>query len=84
MTTHTISNIRIQLEDGADTASMTAHAMAYHIRSEDAFKSEDTSYTASNLYDIELVRDKGDGLWKIKRWEIRMMWTVGDRGVIYG
>jgi hypothetical protein len=63
---------------------MTAHAMSYHVRPEDAFKPEDTSYTASSLYSIELVRDGRDGLWRMKRWEIRMMWTVGDREVLHG
>lgn len=82
VTSHVISNIRINLEDGADTASMTAHAMSYHIKPEDALKPEDTSYTASSLYDIDLVKDKEDGLWKIKRWGFQILWTTGDRAVL--
>ncbi|MCJ1312306.1 hypothetical protein MMC25_005980 [Agyrium rufum] len=88
VTTHVISNIRVELNDdggsGADTASMTAHALAYHIRPDDALKPEDTSYTASALYDIDLVKDGKDGLWKIKRWELKVLWTTGDRAVLYG
>lgn len=31
-TTHMVSNVRIDLKDGADTAKMTAHALAQHYR----------------------------------------------------
>jgi hypothetical protein len=84
VTTHVISNIRIEVEDGADTASMTAHAISYHIRPDDALKPEDTSYTASSLYSIDLVNDTDDGLWKIKKWEMKILWTTGDISVLHG
>jgi hypothetical protein len=84
VTTHVTSNIRIELKDGADTAFMSAHALAYHVRPDDALKPEDTSYTASCLYFIDLVKDSNDGLWKIKRWEIKTQWTTGDRAVLHG
>lgn len=85
VTTHVTSNMRIELkEDGADTASMTAHALAYHVRPDDALRPEDTSYTASCLYFIDLVKDGDDGLWKIKKWEIKIQWTTGDAAVLYG
>ncbi|KAJ4346682.1 uncharacterized protein N0V89_010613 [Didymosphaeria variabile] len=84
VTTHVISNIRVEVPDGVDTASLTAHAISYHMREEDALKVEDTSYTASSLYDIELVRDESDGLWKIKKWGFQILWTTGDRAVLHG
>lgn len=84
VTTHITSNIRIELKDGADTASMTAHAIAYHVSPDDALKLEDTSYTASCLYFIDLVKDSNNGLWKIKKWEIKILWTTGDRAVLHG
>jgi hypothetical protein len=83
VTTHTISNVRINLKHGVEIASMTAHAISYHIRPDDALKQEDTSYTASSLYDINLVKDTNDGLWKIKKWEIKVLWTTGDRTVLH-
>ena len=84
-TTHITSNIRIEVEDSAaNTASMTAHAIAYHVRPEDALKPEDTSYTASNLYFIDLIKDSNDGLWKIKKWVFKVLWTTGHRSVLYG
>ena len=84
VTTHVTSNIRVSLEDGADTASMTAHVVAYHVRPDDALKPEDTSYTVASLYDIDLVKDGDDGLWKIKRWDLKILWTTGDKAVLYG
>jgi len=84
VTSHITSNIRVEVKDGADTAFMTAHAIAYHVAPEDALKPEDTSYTASCLYFIDLVKDSSDGLWKIKKWEIKVQWTTGDRAVLHG
>lgn len=84
ITTHVVSNIRVQLKDGQDTAFLTAHATSYHVRPDDALKQEDTSYTAGSLYSINLVRDGNDALWKIKRWEIKVLWTTGDKAVLHG
>jgi hypothetical protein len=84
VTTHITSNIRVELKDGGDTASLTAHAISYHVRPEDALKLEDTSYTAGSLYSIDLVKDGDDGLWKIKKWVIQVLWTTGDRAVLHG
>ncbi|KAF2242315.1 hypothetical protein BU26DRAFT_438662 [Trematosphaeria pertusa] len=84
VTTHITSNIRVELKDGADTASMSAHVLAYHVRPDDAFTPEDTSYTGACLYWIDLVKDCGDGLWRIKKWEIKILWSTGDRAVLHG
>jgi hypothetical protein len=83
-TTHFITNVRVSLKDGADTASLTAHAMAYHIRPEDAFQPENKSFTTAGLYFVDLVKDSKDGLWKIKKWTLKLKWTEGDRSVITG
>jgi hypothetical protein len=82
ITTHVITNIRVQLKD-EDTACMTAHAISYHNRPEDAFKPEDTSYTAGSLYFMDLIKDETDGLWKMTRWELKILWTTGDKGVLH-
>ena len=85
VTTHFITNVRVELKDAAaTTASMTAHAVAYHVRPDEAYKPEDTSYTAGCLYFIDLVKDNGDGLWKIKKWVIKIQWTSGDIAVLHG
>jgi hypothetical protein len=86
VTTHTVSNVRVELEndDDATTAHMTAHVISYHVREEEAFVAADTSYTASSLYDIELVKDGDDSeLWKMKTWGARILWTTGDIKVLH-
>ena len=83
-TTHIASNVRVELRDGAERASLTCHVVAYHVRPEEAFKPEDTSYTMSSLNDMELVMDNADGLWKIKSWKLKALWTTGDRAIIHG
>jgi len=35
------------------------------------------------LYYVDVVRDT-DGLWKIKTWRMKIIWTTGDVGVMTG
>lgn len=84
VTSHLTSGIRIEVEEGADTAFMTANSIAYHVRSEDALVMEDTSYTSACLYEIDLVKGGKDGLWKIRNWELKILWTTGDSKVLHG
>ena len=85
VTTHTVSNVRIEAEsENATFARMTAHVISYHVREEEAFVAADTSYTASSLYDMQLLKDEDDeGLWKITTWNARMLWTTGDIKVLH-
>ncbi|KAI4666727.1 uncharacterized protein J4E79_002767 [Alternaria viburni] len=85
VTTHTVSNVRIEAEsENVTSARMTAHVISYHVREEEAFVAADTSYTASSLYDMRLLKDKDDGgLWKITTWKARMLWTTGDIKVLH-
>jgi hypothetical protein len=84
VTTHMTSNIRVELNDEeGGRAKLTANCMSYHVKPEDAMKVEDTSYTASSLYFIDLVED-GEGEWKIEKWEIKVLWTTGDIGILHG
>jgi SnoaL-like domain len=83
-TTHFVTNIRVDLKDGADTASLTAHALAYHFKPEDAFKPEGKPFTSAGLYIIDLVKDNTDGLWKIKSWISKRIWSEGESSVITG
>jgi hypothetical protein len=59
-TTHSISNIRVDVKDGANTASLTCYALAQH---------------------CPPGRGK-DGLWKIKKWVLDVIWRQGDRSVM--
>lgn len=78
-TLHFIANICIKLKDtDADTASMTAHALEYYFRLHETMDPEDTSYTAGCFYHIDVVKDAADGMWKIKKWEIKDLWITSD------
>ncbi|PVH99580.1 hypothetical protein DM02DRAFT_528828 [Periconia macrospinosa] len=79
ITTHISSNVRVELK-GTDTASLSCHSISYHVRPEDQFKAEESSFTAYNLYDIDFV--KADGLWKIKTWNVDIRRTTGDPSLI--
>lgn len=82
VTTHHATNIRVDLKT-ENTASLSAHVIAYHVRPDEAMRREDTKFTVGELYLIDLVRDhEGGGLWKFKRWEIKVLWTTGDPGVL--
>ena len=82
VTTHFITNIRVDFPDGKEgEADLTCHAIAYHIRPEEAMSREDTSHTAGCLYELGFV--KAEGSWKIKRWNIKTQWTTGDIKVLH-
>lgn len=83
-TTHFVTNIRVDLKDGADTAYVTAHAIAYHFRPEDAFKPDGKPYTSAGLYSMDFAKDNSDGLWKMKTWRLKLNWTDGDRNTVMG
>ncbi|RAH71143.1 uncharacterized protein BO66DRAFT_372188 [Aspergillus aculeatinus CBS 121060] len=98
-TTHFLSNVRINLpaEDrgtAAATATVTASALAQHFRAGQGNQPDTTRLTSGALYSVEVVRDfagvdgegqgSGGGVWRIKRWRMRLVWTEGDWGVMTG
>lgn len=83
-TTHFITNVRVDLKDGADTAYVTATVLACHYKAEDAFLPERKAYATAGLYYMDMVKDSSSGLWKIKKWTLKMNWTEGDRSIMMG
>lgn len=81
-TTHMISNVRINHKEGEDTASMTAYALAQHCPPGRGKEPDGPKYTTGGEYSLDLVRDNGDGLWKIKKWVLDIVWRQGDRSVM--
>jgi hypothetical protein len=81
-TTHSVSNVRIDAKDGANTAKVTAHALAQHYRKGDGKNPKASRYLTGNMYWIDLAKDESDGLWKIKTLEIKVIWREGDAGVV--
>lgn len=89
ITMHVVSNVRVSFADAGDEggdsgeARVTAHAVSYHVRREDAESVEERSFTGYSLYDMVLVRAE-DGGWRIKRWQADVLRTTGDRSVVHG
>jgi hypothetical protein len=80
-TTHNISNVRIEVEDGAETASLTAHILAQHYRAGEGLLDDSKGVLVGGLYFIDLVNDT-DGAWKVTTWKIKIIWMDGDKSVI--
>jgi hypothetical protein len=83
-TTHSVTNVRGDLKDGADTAHLTATVIANHYRPDDTYAPESKACVTGGLYSVNLVMDSSDGLRKIIRWTLQLNWTKGDRSVIIG
>ncbi|KAJ5294195.1 hypothetical protein PENANT_c028G00034 [Penicillium antarcticum] len=80
-TTHTVSNVRIEMEDGAETASATAHILGQHYRAGEGLVENSRGVLVGGLYFVDLVKDE-HGAWKITMWRIKVIWMDGDKGVI--
>jgi len=81
-TTHMISNVRVAVKDGAGTASLTAYALAQHCPPGRGKEPDGPKFLVGGEYWIDLVRDEGDGLWKIKKWVLNVIWRQGDASVM--
>jgi hypothetical protein len=82
-TTHTISNVRVSYVNGADTASMTANALAQHCPPGRGCEADGPKYLVAAEYLLDLKRDSGeDGLWRITKWVFKKIWTQGDESVL--
>ncbi|KAK9364639.1 hypothetical protein V1509DRAFT_572598 [Lipomyces kononenkoae] len=82
-TTHTVSNIRVDLKDGASTASLTAHAVAQHCPPGRGKEPDGPKFLSGSTYFIDLVKDESDGLWKIAKYAMKIIWTQGDASVMH-
>ncbi|PYH48910.1 nuclear transport factor 2 family protein [Aspergillus saccharolyticus JOP 1030-1] len=85
-TTHFVTNVRVNLPDSSETkASVTASALAQHYRTGQGNEPGATRLTSGSLYFVEVEKDDGsDGLWKIRRFKMKIVWTEGDWGVLTG
>lgn len=80
-TMHTISNIRIDVKDGANTARLSAFALAQHCPLGRGVEPDGPKFVGAGEYIIDLVLDKADNLWKVKKWVLDLIWTQGDPSV---
>ncbi|KAI1077423.1 hypothetical protein F5B20DRAFT_552511 [Whalleya microplaca] len=83
-TTHFITNFRVQQAEGAATASVTAHALAQHYRGGTGLKGDAPRLLAGSLYQVDVVRDEKEDLWKVKNWKMQTIWAEGDWTILTG
>ena len=81
-TTHTLSNIRIDVKDGADTAHVATTAVAQHCPPGQGKVPDAPKLLVGGQYLVDVVKDKKDGLWKIKKWVLEVIWRQGDASVM--
>lgn len=82
-TTHNISMVRVDVEDGADTATLTATSTAQHSPPGMGRDPAGPKYTVGGEYCVELVKDEA-GVWKIKKLVLNVIWTQGDASLMGG
>ncbi|KAM5354865.1 hypothetical protein ACJ41O_001511 [Fusarium nematophilum] len=81
-TTHLVSNVRIDLKDGAKTATLTAHALAQHYRKDEGRNPKAPRFLTGNLYWVDLAKDESGGLWKMTKFELKVIWCEGDASIV--
>ncbi|EPE35066.1 NTF2-like protein [Glarea lozoyensis ATCC 20868] len=83
-TTHMLSNVRIDYEKDEDTANMTAYALCQHAPPGQGKQPDGPKYTTGVAYTVGVVRNKEDGLWKISKAVLEVVWTQGDQTIMGG
>lgn len=81
-TMHMISNVRVDVKDGANTAFLTANALAQHCPPGRGKEPDGPKWLVGGEYSIDLVKDEEDGLWKVKKWVMKVIWRQGDPSVM--
>ncbi|PWY90100.1 hypothetical protein BO70DRAFT_426487 [Aspergillus heteromorphus CBS 117.55] len=82
-TTHFLSNVRVNLVEGENKAKVTASALAQHYRPGQGNEPGATRLMSGSLYFVDVEKDESDGgLWKVRSWKMKLVWTEGDWGVM--
>ena len=80
-TQHLISGVRIDVQEGANTAHMTANGLNQHYKPGQGLVDNAEHLLAGNMYDVQVVK-QSDGQWKIRSWKIKTIWKQGNWSVI--
>lgn len=81
-TTYFITNTRISMENGANAAVLTAYALAQHYKTGEGFTPDAKRLLSGSMYQIDVVKDEKDGLWKMKEWAMKIVWVEGDMSIV--
>ncbi|KAK4497915.1 hypothetical protein PRZ48_010570 [Zasmidium cellare] len=83
-TSHSITNVRVKLNDKMDRAEVMTYVIAQHFRPGEGHDVSNRDYALfGNSYwaDVVKVGEGDDALWKIKRFECQNLWAEGDGSV---
>jgi hypothetical protein len=83
-TTHMLNNVRIDYKDGEEKASMKAYALCQHAPPGRGKQPDGPKFTTGVDYTVDVVRSQEDGLWKISKAVLEVVWTQGDHSVMGG
>lgn len=81
-TQHTISNIRIDVDDSANTARMVTYMIAQHHREGEAMDPSKEGLIGGATNSVSLLMDGESGLWKITKWEMNISWIQGNPSIV--
>ncbi|KEY63858.1 hypothetical protein S7711_10045 [Stachybotrys chartarum IBT 7711] len=83
-TTHSVSNIRVRVDDGAAVASFTACSMAQHCPPGRGKEPNGPKYLVAGEYSADVIKDNEDGVWKLRKCALKVSWVQGDLSVMQG
>ncbi|KAK4444589.1 hypothetical protein QBC34DRAFT_451854 [Podospora aff. communis PSN243] len=81
-TSHSLANVRVDVQDGADVAHLTGTSTAQHCPPGRGREPDGPKFCVGSQYDIHLLKDEASGMWKIKKWVLNVTWTQGDPSVM--
>ena len=81
-TGHHVSNIRVKLDEYEKEAEVTCYVVAEHYKAGEGQNPEKSRcLSVGTRYRADVVEEKKEGLWKIKKIDLVTLWSVGDLSV---
>ena len=80
-TGHVASSFQVEMKENGKLAELTAIAVAYHYKKGEGSVAGKAGLTVGNRYTMEVIEEATEGLWKIRKAEIKNLWCEGDLGV---
>jgi hypothetical protein len=81
-TTHAISNVRVDHKEGSNEGFVSAYSMAQHYPEGAGSKFEGKHLLTGCMYWVDVVKESGEEIWRVKRWAMKVVWMEGDQAVI--
>jgi hypothetical protein len=78
VTTHMITNVRIDIKEDGKTAALNCYVLGQHAPPKTGEENDGPKWIVGAEYFVDLIKDNSDGLWKFAKWEINVLWTQGN------